>query len=169
MREESIKKETRFVILDSLRGLAAILVFLFHCALGTPLQNSILRLGATGVDLFFIISGFVILLTLQHTTRGLAFVANRFFKLYPVYWVIVSFTALLILVKDQHGIDTRLFPEYLGNLTMLQRYFGIRNLDEQYWTLEVELIFYALMLIIFLTGRLKSIEKTGLWACHSFL
>ncbi|HEY3406358.1 MAG TPA: acyltransferase [Ohtaekwangia sp.] len=162
MDQYALKKGIRFEALDSLRGLAAIIVFLFHCALGHSSEiRNVFRFGVTGVDLFFMISGFVILLTLQRTKDWRSFVVGRFAKLYPVYWVIVSFTALLILINQFNEPLPTLLTDYLGNLTMIQRYFGIQNLDEQYWTLEVELLFYMLMLVILLSRKLKSIEIIG--------
>jgi peptidoglycan/LPS O-acetylase OafA/YrhL len=162
MCEEAVKKEIHFFTLDSLRGLAALSVFFFHCELASPhLRNSIFRFGVTGVDLFFMISGFVITLTLRYTNDWWSFLVKRFTKLYPIYWVIVSFTAVLILLKHDDEITPHLLTDYLGNLTMLQRYFGIPNLDEQYWTLEVEILFYVFILVILLCRGSKSIEPIG--------
>lgn len=153
----------RILVLDSLRGVAAILVFIFHCSLGyKTIKSDFLNLGVTGVDLFFMISGFVIILSLEKTKKSIAFLIKRFMKLFPVYWFIVSFTTLLILINEYNIKISNLLVNYLGNLTMIQRYFKIPNLDEQYWTLEVELAFYLFIYVVFLFKKLKSIEIIGL-------
>src|SRR5690606_1792624 len=157
------KSAPRILELDVLRGLAATIIFLFHCSLILPPSERIFNFGVTGVDLFFMISGFVILLTLSRTHHWKDFVGSRFSKLFPTYWVCVSFTAMLIFFRNVYFStpSSDLFSNYLGNLTMVQRYLGIPNLDEQYWTLEVELLFYFVMLFIFLVRGLNSIEKIG--------
>ena len=57
-----MKKNTadRDNVLDALRGIAAVMVVMFHLTIASGEPNYGLHLGVTGVDLFFIISGFVI-------------------------------------------------------------------------------------------------------------
>lgn len=149
--------------LDVLRGLAAVIVFIFHCELTLPPQERIFNFGVTGVDLFFMISGFVILLTLERANHWKEFVINRLAKLFPTYWTCVSFTATLILFRGMYSSIPvpGLLGEYLGNLTMFQRCIGVTNLDEQYWTMEVEMLFYLVMLLVFIGKRLSAIENIG--------
>jgi peptidoglycan/LPS O-acetylase OafA/YrhL len=59
------------------------------------------------------------------------------------------------------GIGGRGIIEYLANLTMVQYYFGIKDIDGPYWTLVVELLFYVFMAILFQFNLLKSIEAIG--------
>jgi peptidoglycan/LPS O-acetylase OafA/YrhL len=67
--------------LDALRGLAAICVVLFHKTMGSPHSNMFLKLGVTGVDLFFMISGFVILMTLKKVKTSKQFIIGRISRL----------------------------------------------------------------------------------------
>jgi peptidoglycan/LPS O-acetylase OafA/YrhL len=161
---ESVDKKFRVLELDVLRGLAATMVFLFHCSLILPpSERGMFSLGVTGVDLFFMISGFVILLTLRRTNHWKEFVGNRFVRLFPTYWACVSFTAILIFLGHLY-LSTQfgnLLTDFLGNLTMFPRYMDIPFLDEQYWTLEVEMLFYIFMLVVYLLRGLKSIEIIG--------
>ena len=53
-------QSNRFQELDALRGIAALMVVFFHFTIGRPEAKLGFKLGTTGVDLFFIISGFVI-------------------------------------------------------------------------------------------------------------
>lgn len=100
--------------------------------------------GALGVQLFFIVSGFVILMTAQGRTIG-QFVTSRVARLYPAYWVAVLAAAFLFLVVAP-GEFREVSPQTaLVNLTMVQEAFGVPHLDGVYWTLWVELLFYVMI------------------------
>ncbi len=149
----------RFLELDSLRGIAALIVVLFHCGMGRPQYNHYLNFGATGVDLFFIISGFVIYMSVQDIKNGAEFLKKRFSRLFPTYWTSVTL-AFFILISlrlykgnDFHG----LFLNYLSNLTMFQHYFYIPHLDGVYWTLIVEMSFYMLVFVLIELKKIKYI------------
>src|SRR4051812_18925698 len=93
-------KQNRYKELDALRGVVAILVVFFHFTMNRSEYNSFLKPGTTGVDLFFIISGFVIFMTLKKTSTRAEFVINRISRLYPTNWSVVSFTFILIVLKS---------------------------------------------------------------------
>ena len=57
--------------LDSLRGIAALVVLIFHFSLLKPELLAFTKFGVTGVDLFFIISGFVITMSLDRIQSGI--------------------------------------------------------------------------------------------------
>lgn len=159
-------KQKRLLELDCLRGIAALMVVIFHFGTGereVPLNIS--RYGCTGVDLFFMISGFVIFLTLNKTNNYKDFLISRFARLYPAYWVCVSITFTLMWLVYFHAADAYYKPEfrpYLINLTMLQFYLKAPNLDGPYWTLIIELLFYVFMLGVLLLKKLNRIEDIGL-------
>jgi len=115
-------------------------------------------IGASGVDLFFIISGFVILMTLERTRDWRDFAIGRFSRLYPAYWACVSLAALAALPRMG---SEKLAGNFAANLTMFQLYLGAPDLDGSYWTLSIEMLFYLLMLGIYLAGRLESLELLG--------
>lgn len=143
----------RLAQLDALRGIAALAVVLFHF---TTRYDELFRhaqapwlsfpLGYTGVNLFFVISGFVIFMTLERTVRPMDFVVSRFSRLYPAYW-----GAMLLTFALTHAIGlpgrTVGWEALLVNATMLQGFFGVPHVDSVYWTLEVELLFYAWALL----------------------
>jgi peptidoglycan/LPS O-acetylase OafA/YrhL len=159
------KQSNRLLELDAMRGIAAMFVVCFHLGMNYPTEShKLLHFGLTGVDLFFIISGFVILLTLEKTSNWKSFVINRFSRLYPVYWFCVTFTAILMFIRGRaipEFAKDNLPIEYLVNLSMFQTWLNIPDLDGSYWTLSVELIFYAFMLIIFCLKQLKHIQLIG--------
>lgn len=156
--------------LDALRGLAALSVVLFHYTLETEQTGSYFKVGCMGVDLFFIISGFVIFMTIQKSKNWKAFFVSRFSRLYPAYWMCVSITTLAIFFSiqiDSHVLEIFVLKEnfllvYLANLTMFQHYFKIPNVDGSYWTLIVELVFYIFMLIILALKKLDKLETYGI-------
>ncbi|RDB04585.1 acyltransferase family protein [Runella aurantiaca] len=154
-------KKQRLATLDTFRGIAALAVVLFHLTLHQAEAPVHFSWGVTGVDLFFIISGFVIYMTLNKTTRAVDFVFARFSRLYPVYWVAVTLTAVWMLIGKYWGYSDISWGDYLANMSMFQHYFGVRDLDESYWTLIVEMLFYGLMLLAFLFNKVKNLEWYG--------
>ncbi|MCE9611978.1 MAG: acyltransferase [Chthoniobacter sp.] len=151
--------------LDVLRGIAAVSVTFFHYAVryhwmenpnGPPPNVAVF--GESAVHLFFMISGFVIFMTLAKTRTALDFVVSRFSRLYPVYWAAVLVTFAVTAVMPLPGRTPGL-GQLLANLTMLQRWLNVPDVDGVYWTLAVELSFYAIMLAVFLAGWLRQIER----------
>ncbi len=146
--------------LDSLRGIAALVVLIFHFSLLKPELLAFTKFGVTGVDLFFIISGFVITMSLDRIQYGYQFVINRFSRLYPTYWTSVIFTFTIIIInKHFFGFEPQNplpAKDFLYNLTMFQSYFGVKDLDGPYWTMIIEMLFYLVMLYLFLTKSLKN-------------
>lgn len=157
----------RFLFLDALRGIAALLVALYHSAFrittrwpdaatGDALTSLVmfLNLGRAGVTAFFLISGFVIPSSLGESRPGglRSFAVRRFFRLYPAFWLSVAAGVLVI----HAGRGT--WPgvaNLLANLTMAPGFFGQGYLQGMYWTLQMELVFYVLCVLLFRAGRLR--------------
>jgi len=145
----------RLAPLDALRGIAAISVLLFHYTsnfeweYGHPVPPPFnFGLGHYGVELFFMISGFVILMTLSRKASVAQFAYARFSRLFPVYWASVLTTFAIITAFGLRGHEISA-TDLLANLTMIQPIFGVPHVDYVYWTLWVELRFYLLMGLIF--------------------
>lgn len=160
---------------DSLRALAAGMVVWTHLAGDLPPVSSLgpawlaflhrlpplLALGRFGVDVFFAISGFVICRSFGGPPEGSSrrFLIRRFCRLYPVFWVSVA-VAVCMAWLDGH------LPSALtvtANATMAPATFGQPALVGLYWTLNIELIFYGLCLVLHWLGRLDS--RSTLVAC----
>jgi peptidoglycan/LPS O-acetylase OafA/YrhL len=158
------KHSNRYLELDALRGIAALLVVFFHFTRHRPEADFGFKLFATGVDLFFMISGFVIFMSFAKITKGIEFVINRFCRLYPTYWASVSFSFLIICLTI---LFRGLLPEgsdllrYLGNLTMFQYYMPVKNLEGAYWTMIIEMLFYILMFLLYKLRLFKWINLIG--------
>lgn len=150
----------RMPALDGLRGIAALAVVIYHyegVAFGTPSHDRFFKIGELGVELFFIISGFVILLSLDRARNVQQFVYNRFMRLYPAYWssLIPAGTALLAAGK----FDLTVF---IINITMFQSFVGVRDVVQAYWTLGYELWFYVVIGLVAALGYLKYTVRIAL-------
>ena len=154
----------RILELDVLRGIAALSVLIYHYTVkyGQLYHHAKGLLfnfvyGAYGFELFFVISGFVIFMTLHSAENGLEFVVKRFSRLYPSYWLAVFFTFTVVSILGLPGLQVA-WKTVLANLTMFQQFFNITNVDGVYWTLEIELSFYIILLIIYSMKLLDRIE-----------
>ena len=156
--------KSRILELDALRGIASISVVVFHFMMGRTVFGYSFKYGLMGVDMFFMISGFVIFLTLSNTKNWKDFIVSRFSRLYPTYWTCVTFTFLLQTLYYLHNgtFTNPMIGKYVVNLTMFQHYPGIKDLDPQYWTMIVEMNFYIIMLLIFRFTLIHKMETIGI-------
>ncbi|WP_413110299.1 acyltransferase family protein [Thaumasiovibrio sp. DFM-14] len=158
---------TRFYEIDLFRFISAIAVVIYHYTfvgwkLGrTPefnfeMINAVTKYFYLGINFFFVISGFVVLLSLHHGSAK-KFALSRFIRLYPAYWVaLITTTTIVVWFSGaQHTIT---IGSFIANATMFNSGMGILPIDGSYWTLWIELQFYLLMLIITVSGGLKYIE-----------
>lgn len=150
--------------LDALRGIAALSVLLFHYA--NQFQQTYHHLGRFsfsfevgkyGVELFFVISGFVIFWTLDRTRRAGDFVVHRFARLYPTYWASLALTAGLVAIAGLPNQRVGSF-DLVMNITMFPDFLSAKPVDGSYWTLQIELFFYAQMLCWYALGALRRIR-----------
>ncbi|WP_170323649.1 acyltransferase family protein [Cryptosporangium phraense] len=170
--------------LDVLRFLAAAAVVAFHWMFrsttgSTPLATTgfeghaaLFRYGYLGVDVFFVISGFVILRSAWGRTAG-TFLLNRAGRLYPAFWVACTVTALAVTLLPGDRLSVS-FGQWAANLTMGSEAFGVTYVDGVYWTLLVELAFYGLVAVGTVVGLTvnRVLAGAGLWLgislVHSF-
>lgn len=155
---------TRVGELDALRGLAALAVVAYHyttfygAEVGhRPPLGFGFPPGNYGVHLFFLISGFVIFMTLERTRGAMDFVVSRFSRLFPAYWAAIAITAAVVYTI---GMPQQRLPlgQLLLNFTMVQQLLGGEHLDGSYWTLQVELFFYVQMLAWYMLGMLGQVR-----------
>jgi peptidoglycan/LPS O-acetylase OafA/YrhL len=145
---------------DLLRIFAAVSVMGYHylfsayagglSGLRFPHVDLVARYGYLGVDLFFTISGFVVLLSAWDRSSR-SFLVSRAVRLYPAYWIAVTLTAFVSVAFSRGRFPVSL-PQYLANLTMFNSLPNIQNVDVVYWTLWAELRFYAMILVLTFIG-----------------
>ncbi|MEU1476887.1 acyltransferase [Streptomyces sp. NPDC005760] len=158
----------RLYAIDGIRLLAALMVAVHHYA-GTnrvdrpgnriwdrpvsDIMPTVFRFasyGWIGVEIFFVISGFVICMSCWGRTPR-QFFTSRVIRLYPAYWFAIVFTTAVLIALP--GVWDRLRTrDVLLNFTMLQSGSGVMNVDGVYWTLWSELRFYLLFLVVVWSG-----------------
>ncbi|MFF7642143.1 acyltransferase family protein [Streptomyces canus] len=158
----------RLYAIDGIRLIAALMVAVHHYA-GThrvdqpgnriwdrpvsDIMPTVFRFasyGWIGVEIFFVISGFVICMSCWGRTPR-QFFTSRVIRLYPAYWFAVVFTTAVLITLP--GVWDRLRTrDVLLNFTMLQSGSGVMNVDGVYWTLWSELRFYLLFLVVVWSG-----------------
>ncbi|MEW9551629.1 acyltransferase family protein [Nonomuraea sp. NPDC050783] len=176
-RPKHARENGRLAELDLLRFLAALAVVAFHYLVAYasvwgdrpaelfPALAPLAGLGILGVELFFIISGFVILMSVWGRGLG-AFARSRLVRLYPAYWLSLAAVAALYGLTGAKALDPKLSTgEYLLNATMFQRLFKVTDASGVYWSLWAELRFYLLMAVLVLIGvtRGRVLAFAGLW------
>lgn len=163
---------------QALRGLAALSVMLFHFRwnlnqVQPPLGDQLFGWGAIGVDLFFLISGFVITLSASRTPGGIrgamSFLKKRAIRILPAYyfWLLITFLlcgAMSIFHyadKKENLISALLFmpiyPDHAPFFVDDSGNYGIR------WTLNYELYFYLIL------GAMITFKARWLWVGLYFL
>ena len=148
----------RLTELDALRGIGALCVLVFHYS--TRFHELFPQAahvpfsfpgGNYRVLLFFTISGFAIFFTLDRIGSLADFFVNRFARLYPAY--LVAMLVTLAVEYADHATRLLIGPfAILANVTMLQGFAFIPEVDGAYWTLTVEIAFYFCMAAIWTCG-----------------
>lgn len=169
--------------LDGLRAIACLAVVGFHyfSRWAPPLNDASLypygaslaavplfRFGYMGVQLFFLVSGFVIALTLTRCDTATTFVIRRFARLFPAMLLAASATYLVIRLLAPH-FWTLPAINFLPSLTFTHPYvyqhlFGLDSqfMDNVYWSLFVEVRFYAwAALLYFGLSKAKFLRNAG--------
>ncbi len=167
----------RYETIQALRGIAALLVFGAHLAGaegdyggGRVLLPAAAQIGLTGVDLFFLISGFVMV----HVARGGAqgprgaarFLVNRAGRIYPLYWAVTI--ALLVLYAGKayfFGEATAIANPVSSFLLAPQAGLPIVNVG---WTLVHEMYFYAVFALFLIAPVQWLAPAIMLWTALVF-
>jgi peptidoglycan/LPS O-acetylase OafA/YrhL len=152
----------RIVRLDGLRFLAALAVVMFHYAfrgeavgvmppLGLPdWFVSMSKYGYLGVNLFFMISGFVIAWS-AHGRPAPDFAAARLARLYPAHFAALTISFAVTLYAGSPHFSAN-WLQYAANLTMLAPFFGQPFMDGAYWSIALELFFYGWVFLFLVFG-----------------
>lgn len=143
----------RLVVVDYLRGIAALLVCFCHFqrALPSLVQPYFIEVGKTGVQIFFVISGFIIPYGLHRSgynlTRLPTFYIKRFLRLHPPY-----LTALCLLVVLSVGASLAKHETVAWTLPLFLKTSIFQSVPPEnpvYWTLIVELKYYVFISLFF--------------------
>ena len=139
--------KNRFHGLQCARGIAAMLVTLYHTSnhlrldFGYLPMQGIFHFGRSGVDFFFVLSGFIICFIhssdMGNPARLGHYIARRLTRIYPMLWIVASIYLALNLVTGK--------PPAIGQLLMEATMLPITKIDiiSTAWTLQYEIIFYG--------------------------
>lgn len=144
----------RIKVIDGLRGISILLVVLFHYTYQYPNKYALgekilfqVPWGGVGVNIFFVVSGLVIMKSLE-ASSPIRFAISRFSRLYPTYLCCVLLTSLAIYTLGEwYSAPSQ--AQIWANITMLQYYIGFQSIDGVYWSLRVEVAFYAILATMF--------------------
>lgn len=169
-------------ILDVLRAVASLSVCLYHfiCTVIGLVDNEIIKsifsVGHLGVQIFFVISGFVIPWSLYHSGYNVAnffrFIAKRVVRLEPPYLVAlglaIGYSFLRLLSPNFNGVDTTpTATQALLHIGYLIPFTEYKWIQQVYWTLAIEFQYYLLVGLLYplLVYRKHFVR----FACYAFM
>ena len=150
----------KLLSVEAARGAAAVLVVLFHTSnmlaapkyFGEMAFHGLFKFAGAGVDFFFVLSGFIIFhvhrTDLGNPARFSKYVSRRFVRIYPTYWVVLFILGLILVVSPSRDRYERDVVAVVTNLLLLpapdhEPILGVA------WTLQHEVLFYALFSVLF--------------------
>jgi peptidoglycan/LPS O-acetylase OafA/YrhL len=152
---------SRVEALDLLRLVAVLGVVLYHFGFWGPAAHGvpqvalpwltpIAKYGFLGVPAFFVISGFVIAYSAEGRTAT-GFAIARFSRIYPTFVFCMSLTFLAIVYLGPPHFDAS-FRQWAANLFIAAPAFGQPYMDTSYWSLVIEVMFYAWVAVLIAAG-----------------
>lgn len=163
--ERNATNMSNLFTLDLLRFGAAFLVMYYHFyaafpfahdgpiayqlgGLSLPTQPPPLSpYGWIGVEIFFVISGYVIAMSTQ-SGSAIDFVVKRFLRLWPTAFICATLTAIALILSGFH--NELLFTAWIHSATL----FAMEpQIDPSYWTLGIEISFYAIVALILISSK----------------
>ena len=146
--------------IDALKGLSIILVFLFH------LELSLFKSGFLGVDIFFVISGYLIAKIFNQKDISLKiYFLGRIKRIFPAYFLVISFLSIIIFLLDPYdsfslSMDLLYSIPFLSNAWFsetINDYFAqsYKSPVLNFWSLSVEIQYYLFALIFLFFLRLN--------------
>ena len=160
-----IKEKNKIGIIETIRGIAALAVCLFHFSKAnidfkgsSELFKTISSYGWTGVEAFFVVSGFIIPFSLYRSNYKLKhfprFFLKRSIRLEPVYIIcillVIIINYLSWLAPGFKGVKPDInISNIIFHIFYLPEYFGLQWILPVFWTLQIEIQFYLLMGIFY--------------------
>ncbi len=178
------KKET-VTSIQVMRGLASLLVVIAHTYIhlnvrGHISENGYFKLGKIGVDIFFVISGFIMVYITWNrfgeSGEAIRFLMRRFIRIVPLYWIYTIFLSILLISVNHMFSDGKYFDitHFIKSLLFIPTYSPIGQMKPVLpvgWTLNYEIMFYLLFAvallmsigrgILFLSGVLSLLVLLG--------
>lgn len=156
-------KRPIYPALDAVRFLTATIVMIYHLFFwkngdvpdASQTTDLFWRFGWVGVEIFFTLSGLVIALSAQQSTP-VKFLIDRTVRLAPTIWICATATLVGTLALAPSVNVARLLSDYLW--TVILRPVG-DHIDIVYWTLTVEISFYALICFLLFRSNFRTLVR----------
>ncbi|MDL2402693.1 acyltransferase family protein [Rhizobium mayense] len=149
-----LKSYSQIKSIQYLRAVAAISVVFFHVSETYGLG---FKIGASGVDIFFVISGFIMWVTTQGKLMSpRQFMSRRISRIVPIYWIATIVTAVVIIAKPLFFFDSDpSATNFIGSLFFLPliKDDALHPVVVQGWTLSYEMFFYLIFSISLLLSE----------------
>ncbi|MGD2181622.1 acyltransferase family protein [Lusitaniella coriacea] len=161
MHNKAPFKRVQLNLLQAFRGIAALLVVLFHVDqlsnenLNQPFLFDFFQFGSAGVDYFLVLSGFVAIYAHWHELgqrsfkKFKSFLTKRFIRIYPVYWIVSIVVIAFLFVMPGFAKKGDLTLEFLGKSFLLFPQSEAPLLDVG-WTLILIVFFYLIFSLVFI-------------------
>jgi peptidoglycan/LPS O-acetylase OafA/YrhL len=158
--------------LDMLRGVAALAVVMFHIAgegfqqqLGVIPVGNAFRFGYAGLDLFFVLSGFIIFYVhgreIGRPDRLASYVWKRFSRIYPMYWI-ATLTYIAMALARHVDIEPH---RAIASLLLIP---DVRPIIAVAWTLSHEVLFYGVFALLLWAPKLGAVVA-AVWLAGSLV
>jgi exopolysaccharide production protein ExoZ len=164
--------------LQVFRGLAALGVVIYHACLFTERKTQHVLLGGwyhfgeLGVDFFFVLSGFIIMLMhgdeLGRPECSRRYIYRRFFRVYPLLFILTTLKLGMELVMSRKGGTAPDISRILSSYLLLPDPGGQLPVITAAWTLMHEALFYLLFLLAILLGRRLALILLAVWMTAIF-
>ena len=152
----------RILELDAIRSISCLNLLLFHFTwvyshkygFTSPIAF-LFPYGKYGVQLFFMLSGFVNVMTLIGKRSTKDFMVARCIRIFPSYWFCILLNVLLFSYLPFFREEVTVGAT-VANLSTLSRLFGYENMEPVTWTLQVEMLFYTFLIFMTALGGWKN-------------
>lgn len=147
--------------LQILRGFAAALVVIYHITKhyfkhGDEFLHNVFLFGYSGVDIFFVLSGFLMfyLFDGNHSLKSAVhFVSKRIIRIYPSYWILLLFPIFLLVIFYPSFVKLSDAINIKEMVKLITLSFNHITLSQVTWTLSFEVYFYLLFTIFVLNKK----------------
>jgi peptidoglycan/LPS O-acetylase OafA/YrhL len=158
----SAQQGSRLSALDLLRLVSALMVLVFHYGfrmavtgegggIRFPEIADVAQWGEAGLLVFFTISGFVIALSAEGRSAW-DFAVGRIARLWPAFVVSATITAVVLTAWPVPGIDAPSLKQWAAQFVLMSRLLGQPFMDNAYWTIGFELVFYGWVAVLMALG-----------------
>lgn len=156
-------QEKKYNLIQILRGFAAIFVMLYHAsrhyqAHEISFLGGFFKYGFFGVDIFFVLSGFVIYYSsFKYMENGdsFDFLKKRIIRIYPSFWLFLLIPLTIVFFVFPQFISDKSAFEFSNYVNVFFLLFNHPQISQISWTLSFELYFYLLFFLVILNKNFK--------------